>query len=257
MRFFKGPSAWLVVAVAAFLGMLGFEATKQLLWPTVTVWQSHLMTVAWSTVVAAVAARIVVGRLQRQTGELRWRSAALESAANGILITDPNGRIRWANPAFTTLTGYSAAEAVGQNPRLLKSDKQDEAFYQTLWQTILAGNVWHGEVINRRKDGTLYEEEMTITPVRNAAGAIASFVAIKQDVTQRKQAEEALRTAKETAEAATRAKSEFLANMSHEIRTPMNGIIGMTELALDTTLTGEQREYLSTVQRLGRRAARR
>jgi len=125
--------------------------------------------------------------------ELRWRSAALESTANGIVITDRNGRILWTNPAFTTLTGYSAEEAVDQNPRLLKSGNQDQATYEHLWQTILAGHTWHGEVINRRKNGTLYHEEMTITPVRDAEGEIANFIAVKQDVTWRNQAEEALR----------------------------------------------------------------
>jgi PAS domain S-box-containing protein len=124
---------------------------------------------------------------------LRLQAAALEAAHNGILITDREGKILWVNPGFAALTGYPPEEAIGQNSRVLKSGKHPPAFYKDLWDTIQAGNVWHGELTNRRKDGVLYEEEMTITPVRDGAGAVTHFIAIKQDVTQRKRAEEALR----------------------------------------------------------------
>jgi PAS domain S-box-containing protein len=121
---------------------------------------------------------------------LRLQSAALEVVANGVVITDRNGIIQWTNPAFTSLTGYTAAEAVGRNPRdLLRSGKQDREFYKTLWDTILAGQVWRGELINRRKDGTLYTEEMTLTPLQDGRGEVIRFIAIKQDVTERKRAE--------------------------------------------------------------------
>jgi len=113
----------------------------------------------------------------------------LAAAANAIVVTDRQGTIEWVNPAFERLTGYSAAEALGRNPRVLKSGKHDPPFYKELWDTILAGQVWHGEVVNKRKDGRLYTEEMTITPVPNADGAISHFIAIKQDVTARKEAE--------------------------------------------------------------------
>jgi len=118
---------------------------------------------------------------------------ALEAAANAIVITNNEGVIQWVNPAFTTLTGYRADEAVGRNPRTLKSGKHDQAFYKNLWDTVLAGRVWHGEVINRRKDGTLYTEEMTITPLKDNLGKITNFVAVKQDITERKRLEEELR----------------------------------------------------------------
>ncbi len=121
---------------------------------------------------------------------LHLQSTTLEAAANGIVITDRQGTILWVNPAFTRLTGYTAAEALGQNPRILKSDLQAPAFYHSLWNAILSGQVWHNdEIINRRKDGTLYTEEMTITPVRQTQGEISHFIAIKQDVTERKRAE--------------------------------------------------------------------
>ena len=129
--------------------------------------------------------------------QLRLQGTALESAANAIVITDRQGRITWVNPAFTHLTGYTSEEAVGQNPRILQSGKQGLAFYQSLWGTILAGRVWRGETINRRKDSRLYTEEMTITPVRDMDGEITHFIAIKQDITERKRVEEALRESEE------------------------------------------------------------
>ena len=125
--------------------------------------------------------------------KLHLQSAALEAVAIGIVITNPEGTILWVNPGFSALTGYTAEEALGQNPRLLKSGKHDQPFYRNLWNTILAGKAWHGELTNRRKDGTLYVEEMTITPVLDEGGTIRNFIAMKQDVTKRKQAAAALR----------------------------------------------------------------
>lgn len=121
------------------------------------------------------------------------QSVALEAAADGIVITHPDGAILWVNPAFTQITGYTADEVRGQNLRMLKSERQDEAFYRNLWNTILSGQVWRGEMVNRRKDGSLYDEEMTITPVIDRQGQINHFIAIKQDISKRKAAEEALR----------------------------------------------------------------
>ena len=122
--------------------------------------------------------------------QMRLQSAALEAAAKAIVITDREGRITWVNPAFDKLTGYSAQEALGQNPRLLKSGVHDQRFYQNLWKTVLSGEVWSGEMINRHKDGTFYTEEQSITPVKDDAGTISHFIAIKQDITKRKIAEE-------------------------------------------------------------------
>jgi PAS domain S-box-containing protein len=119
------------------------------------------------------------------TARLRLIEAALNASAGAVVITDRNGEIEWVNPAFTGLTGYSWEEAVGQNPRLLRSDRQSLVFYEQLWHTILAGDVWRGELINRRKDGSHYHEEMTITPVKDEDGAISRFIAIKQDISER------------------------------------------------------------------------
>jgi two-component system, cell cycle sensor histidine kinase and response regulator CckA len=124
---------------------------------------------------------------------VRLLTQAVESAANAIVITDREGVIEWVNPAFSRLTGYSFAEALGRTPRdLVGSGLQDRAFFEDLWTTILSGEVWHGRLVNRRKDGSLYPEEQTITPVRAPDGRISHFVAIKVDVSEREQAEERL-----------------------------------------------------------------
>lgn len=125
--------------------------------------------------------------------KIRLQRVALEATANAILITDANGVIEWVNPAFTTLTGWTAEEAIGDTPRILRSGNHSPAFYARMWQQLKSGAVWRGEVYNRRKNGTLYPEEQTITPVRNDKGEIAHFVAIKQNISDRKQQEEQIR----------------------------------------------------------------
>ena len=129
---------------------------------------------------------------KRYEESLRLQSAALEAAANAIAITDRLGRVIWVNQAFTRMTGYGSGESLGRDLSFLKSDLHAPQFYLDLWGTITAGRVWHGEMINRRKDGTLYPEEQTITPVTDDNGCIQHFICIKQDITERKQAEQAL-----------------------------------------------------------------
>jgi diguanylate cyclase (GGDEF)-like protein/PAS domain S-box-containing protein len=125
---------------------------------------------------------------------LRLLSAALEASANAIVITDLEAVIQWANSAFSTLTGYSVEEAIGKKPEdLVKSGLQSQGFYQAMWETIKSGQVWRGEMINKRKDGTLYTEALTITPVRDERGELAHFIAVKEDISARKRAEEKLR----------------------------------------------------------------
>lgn len=138
-------------------------------------------------------AALVIERIRTQD-DLRLKDLALNAAANAIVITDRNAQIRWVNQAFGKLTGYDPSEAISHFPNeLLKSDKQDQSYYEQLWSTILSGEVWRGELINRRKDNSLYHENMTITPMKNREGEITHFVAVKQDITERKKAELALR----------------------------------------------------------------
>ncbi|MGA3018189.1 MAG: PAS domain S-box protein [Bryobacteraceae bacterium] len=120
-------------------------------------------------------------------------TAAVEQSADAVVITNTSGEIQYVNPAFTAMTGYSFEEAAGQNPRVLKSGRHSPEFYKELWDTIASGRAWHGELSNRRKDGTFYTEEMRITPVRDSHGEIVSYIAIKRDVTERRAAEDAKR----------------------------------------------------------------
>ncbi len=128
---------------------------------------------------------------KRAEEALRLWVAALQSAANAIVITDRDGAILFVNAAFTQLTGYSEEEAIGRNPRILKSGKSPVSFYKGLWDTILSGKVWHGQLVNKRKDGSLYDEEMTVTPVRNG-NEVTNFIAIKNDISERKRLQEQL-----------------------------------------------------------------
>jgi PAS domain S-box-containing protein len=151
--------------------------------------------------------------------QLEIKSAALSAAANAIVITDANGSIEWVNPAFTLLTGYMPEEAIGQNPRILKSGLNDDEFYGDLWATITSGRVWHSEaLINRRKDGTLYSEQMTITPVLNSAGIITNFIAIKADISERKLAQAALQAERDFAKQIMESMGEGLAVVDAESR---------------------------------------
>ncbi len=179
---------------------------------------------------------------------LALQSAAFESFALAIIITDIKGVIQWANSAFTGLTGYLTDEAIGKTPgALVKSGKQDKDFYKRFWDTLLNKEIWTGELINRRKDGSHYYEEQTITPVLDSKGNISSFISIKIDITERKRIEQALIVAKNEAEKANQAKSEFLSRMSHELRTPMNSILGFAQLMEMGELNPKQKKSVRNI----------
>ncbi len=135
--------------------------------------------------------------LYKTLGKLNIVQSAVDNMAEGLVVTDVNGTIMFVNPGFTKMTGYSEEEAIGQNPRILKSGKQDRKFYENMWNTILSGRIWKGSLINKRKDGTLYWEEMTIVPVKDSKGRITNFVAVKRDVSERKKLEEEVRKKEE------------------------------------------------------------
>jgi polar amino acid transport system substrate-binding protein len=189
---------------------------------------------------------ITEGRLaQEQVAKL---SRATEDSPASVVITNKIGKIEYVNTTFCNVTGYSPQEAIGNNPRILKSGDLPESFYKNLWETILSGKTWKGDFINKKKNSEELWESASISPIKNNKGEITHFVAVKQDITERKHMEKELIRAKHAADDANKSKGDFLANMSHEIRTPMNAVIGMAHLALKTDLTDKQRDYLKKIQ---------
>ena len=184
-------------------------------------------------------------RLERQR---LFLNAIIENNPVSIVAVDGDDVIEMCNPAFERLFLFRQNEAVGR--RLVDLVVPDEYLPQrnAARERALRGETTRVFGARRRKDGTRVDVEAVAAPLKVTAEAGTGLLILFRDVTEEKRAEEALRRAKEAAEAASQAKSDFLANMSHEIRTPMNGIIGMTELALDTNLTTEQREYLTLVK---------
>lgn len=188
----------------------------------------------------------------RAEEELRKLSRAIEASPASVVITDKDGNIEYVNPKFTEVTGYTREEALGQNPRILSSGAQSPEFYREMWETLTAGKEWNGDFENKRKDGRHYWEHASISPLRNAQGEITHYVAVKEDVTERRKWEQELQEATRAAEAANRAKSVFLANMSHEIRTPLNAILGFAQLMVrDASLPESLRPHLETINRSG------
>ncbi|MEG3617154.1 PAS domain-containing sensor histidine kinase [Magnetovibrio sp. PR-2] len=146
-----------------------------------------------------------------------------------VFITDTEGTIEYVNPKFEEVTGYSAAEAVGQKPSLLRSPDTPPEVHQQLWETILAGHDWSSEIKDVCKDGSDFWASVHISPIRNEHGEISHFAALHENISERKMAEEAMHDARRAAEMANNAKTELLANMSHELRTPLNAIIGFAD----------------------------
>ena len=197
------------------------------------------------------AVNAMMDGLHDRTEELRMITRAVEQSSASVVITDTGGEIVYVNPQFTQVTGYSFEEAIGENPRLLKSGETSEAEYFAMWRTISGGGVWRGEFHNRTKDGTLFWESATIAPMRDDHEVITHYIAVKEEITWRKAMERELQEQRDRAEASSIAKSEFLAAMSHEIRTPMNVVIGMSDLLLERVTDPEQEEYLHRLQHAG------
>ncbi|MFA9370223.1 MAG: PAS domain S-box protein [Labilibaculum antarcticum] len=179
-------------------------------------------------------------------------SNAVEQSPASIIITDTNGNIEYTNPKNCEITGYSAENLKGKNPRILKSGKLAEHTYEDLWSTLLAGGKWEGEFYNRKKNGSYYYEFVSISPIKNEEGTTINFMKIGKDITEQKKIQSELRKAKFRAEENDRLKTAFLANLSHEIRTPLNGIMGFTDLILhEETPNDSKKDYLNIVKESG------
>ena len=205
-------------------------------------------------------------RRKQAEDELRKLSLAVEQSPHSIVITDLDANIEYVNEGFVRVTGYSREEVIGRNPRILQSGKTPPEVHRDMWAHLKRGENWKGEFINRRKDGSEYVESVFASPVHDADGRITHYLAIKENITERKQAEAALlqlneslehrvveRTAdleqaRYVADAANQAKSAFLATMSHEIRTPMNGVIGMVDVLAQSSLTAHQADLVNTIR---------
>ncbi len=173
--------------------------------------------------------------------QIKLLSRSVEQAPISIFITDSNGNIKYVNSRFTEITAYTLEEMVGKNPRTLKSGLQTKEFYKNLWDAILSGNNWEGELQNKKKNGELYWVSSKISPVVNNIGEIAYFVATEEDITVKKQMIGDLISAKEKAEEMNRIKSHFFANMSHELRIPFVGLVGYANLLLEELTDPELR----------------
>lgn len=196
------------------------------------------------------ATRNITERKQSEE-KLRILSRAVEQSPASIIITNTDGTIEYVNPKFMSVTGYSIDEVLGQNPRILKSSEQGPQYYEQFWKTITSGKEWYGEFHNKKKNGELFWELASISPIFDTDGAITHYLAVKEDITARKQTEIELIKAKVKAEESDRLKSAFLATMSHELRTPLNHIMGFSDLMQSGIDLENTVEYAGIINKSG------
>jgi PAS domain S-box-containing protein len=189
-------------------------------------------------------------RVDERTADLKIMSLAVEHSPASVLMTNPQGTIEYVNRKFVEITGFERDEAIGDNPRILQSGLTAKEVYTDLWQTIKSGQEWRGELLNKRKNGELYWESVSILPIFNTDEEIQHFVAIQEDISKRRQEQQEIRESKEAAETANRAKSQFLASMSHELRTPLNAIIGYSELLQEEADALEQGSFSKDLKKI-------
>ena len=210
---------------------------------------------------------------QREEAEqIRRLSYAVEQSPVEVIITDTDGMIEYVNAKFTENTGYSREHAVGRKTSMVRSGQTPNQYYDSLWETLQAGNNWSGEVLNKRKDGSLFWQQLSVAPMYDPDGTVRNYLATKENIDERKKAEEELAkhrdhlqdlvdersreliSAKDEAEKANRAKTEFLSSMSHELRTPLNGILGfaqLLEMNRKEQLTQTQGDYVQQILKAG------
>ncbi len=191
--------------------------------------------------------------------EIRKLYRGVEQSPATVVITDRLGNIEYVNNKFCETTGYTFAEVIGKNPRILKSGEKTKEEYEILWKTVLSGDEWSGEFHNKKKNGELYWEFASISPIKNEKGDVTHFIAIKEDITDRKRMIEELMLAKDKAEKSEKVKTEFLEQMSHEIRTPINIILGFNSFIkeeLKKNITEELSESFYSIESASKRIMR-
>ena len=178
-------------------------------------------------------------------------TTAIDQATEGVIITDTKGTIHYVNPAISRITGYSPEELIGANPRIMKSGEHDSIFYRQLWDTIKSGAIWSGRFINRKKDGKLYYEDATISPVKDTSGKIVNFVAVKRDVTEHLELSKQLFQAQKMEAVGTLA-----GGIAHDFNNLLQAVLGYSEFMLQRKKEGEP-DYadLQKIYQAGKRGA--
>lgn len=198
-----------------------------------------------------ITSTIDITELKKTEHFMMTLATAVEQAEETVVITDVDGSIQYCNPAFERITGYSRVEALGQNPRILKSGRHDQAFYEKLWATLHRGEVWSGSITNKRKDGTLYHEDASISPLRDASGELTGYVAVKRDITERLKLEEQFRQAQRL-----ESVGRLAGGIAHDFNNLLTVINGYTSLLLsDMAENDPSRHPLTEVAKAGDRAA--
>jgi len=197
--------------------------------------------------------KIFLDKKSAEESTIKLSKAVTESPAI-VVITDSKGRIEYVNPKFVTTTGYTMEDVLGANPKILKSGETPNYVYKNLWETILAGNEWRGELKNKKKNGEYYWEDISISPIIGDDGNITHYIAVKEDISDRKMLINQLIEARDRAQESDRLKTAFLQNISHEIRTPMNGIMGFIELLRDPSISPQEHDsYLDIIEKSSHR----
>lgn len=191
---------------------------------------------------------------KKKEEQINTLSTVVEQSPLMILITDRSGKIEYINSEFSRFMQYTSEEILGTTPRVFKQKHHTKESYERMWKTLQTAQVWQSEFQNRKKDGTVFWENVTIFPLIGSNGFTSNYIIIKENINEKKELISELIAAKEKAEESDRLKTSFLANMSHEIRTPMNGILGFTELLKEPNLSGnEQKFYIQVIEESGTR----
>ncbi|MDE2442347.1 MAG: PAS domain S-box protein, partial [Betaproteobacteria bacterium] len=248
-----------------------YRSAQEPTWQAIRLWHGGIWLLGIATILLLhYISRRRAADLQRVDEARRENETAFAAMAEGAVITDADATILWVNDAFCRISGYERHEVVGSNPRMLKSGLHDSNFYAALWRQLSETGHWRGEIWNRRKNGEIFPEEISMQALRGPNGKIRRYISIFSDITERKKNEtelarhrehledlvrqrtEELTIARDQAEAANRSKSLFLANMSHELRTPLNAVIGFSQLMEnDPSLSAAQQHRLEIINHSG------